>query len=362
MGFIGIKNVEFKPPLERGNPDPGLAQRYSEGCSRRHKTISWLLRNLFLLVLITQPIFSCAQHLDSEETCSFGCSPVAITQETPKYLSCPPMAVSPLQGPADITTKVNSTGNEPFRVVPGEKWWCGEVFPNSDVSLFRVPHADAFAAPVIQTRTTDDRPIEWGGLMVDSTRFLLFQHAFRLATEKDARTALSGPFFRDYYQSVLSIHGWNDGDPFFVNYIDHPMEGSVAGFLEIAHDPRYSRLEFGRSSEYWKSRLRGMAFAAAFSLQFEIGPVSEASIGNIQKVSTKTGVVDWVITPVVGFGWMLGEDAIDKYWVQRWENRTDSHFKRILLRGILNPSRSFANMMQGKVPWHRDTRPGVSHF
>ncbi len=198
--------------------------------------------------------------------------------------------------------------------------------------------------------------------MVDSTRFLLFQHAFRLATEGDTRAGLFGPFFRDYKDAVLSIHGWNDGDPFFVNYIDHPMEGSVAGFLEIAHDPRYRQLEFGNNAAYWNSRLRATAFSAAFSLQFEIGPLSEASIGNIQKVSKKTGVVDWVITPAVGLGWMMGEDLLDKYIVKRWESHTNSHVTRILLRGVLNPSRSFSNMMQGKVPWHRDTRPGVREF
>ncbi len=198
--------------------------------------------------------------------------------------------------------------------------------------------------------------------MVDSTRFLLFQQAFRLATESDTRAGLSGPFFRDYKDAVLNIHGWNDGDPFFVNYIDHPMEGSVAGFLEVAHDPRYRQAEFGKSSEYWKSRMRAMAFSAAFSLQFEIGPVSEASIGNIQKVNSKAGIVDWVITPVVGVGWMVGEDALDKYVVRRLEARTRNHFGRILLRGFLNPTRSFANMMEGKVPWHRDTREGVREF
>jgi hypothetical protein len=218
------------------------------------------------------------------------------------------------------------------------------------------------AVVVTEEHTADHRPVEWAGLVAASSKFLLFQHLFRLATESDTRAGLGGPFFRDYEKSILNIHGWNDGDPFFVNYIDHPMEGSVAGFLEIAHDPRYLHVEFGKNPEYWKSRLRAMAFSAVFSLQFEIGPVSEASIGNIQEVHSKTGVVDWVITPVVGMGWMLGEDALDKYLVQRWETGTQSHIKRILLRGILNPSRSFANMMQGKVPWHRDTRPGVSHF
>jgi hypothetical protein len=210
--------------------------------------------------------------------------------------------------------------------------------------------------------TADNRGIEWGGLLVDSTKFLLFQHAFRLATEVDTRRGLRGPFLQNYVNSVTNIHGWNDGDPFFVNYIDHPMEGGVAGFIEVGHDPRYRRVQFGRSSRYWKSRLRAMAFSAAFSLQFEIGPVSEASIGGIQRVPYKTGVVDWVITPTVGFGWMIGEDALDKFVIQRFELRTQNHAKRLLLRSLLNPTRSFANMMQGKVPWHRETRPGVWEF
>ena len=198
--------------------------------------------------------------------------------------------------------------------------------------------------------------------MVDSTRFLLFQQAFRLATESDTRAGLSGPFFRDYKDAVLNIHGWNDGDPFFVNYIDHPMEGSVAGFLEVAHDPRYRQAEFGKSSEYWKSRMRAMAFSAAFSLQVEIGPVSEASIGNIQKVNSKAGIVDWVITPVVGVGSMVGEDVARQICRAATGGSHPQSFRANLLRGLLNPTRSFANMMEGRVPWHRDTRGESGSF
>lgn len=140
------------------------------------------------------------------------------------------------------------------------------------------------------------------------------------------------------------------------------MEGSVAGFLEIAHDPRYLYAEFGTSALYWKSRLRATAFSAAFSLQFEIGPVSEASIGHIQSDSRKTGVVDWAITPTVGLGWMLAEDALDRYVIRLNEIKTTSHLRRILLRSLRKPIRSFSNMMQGKRPWSRDTRPGISRF
>lgn len=77
---------------------------------------------------------------------------------------------------------------------------------------------------------------------------------------------------------------------------------------------------------------------------------------------TKTGVVDWVITPTVGFGWMIGEDALDKYFIERFELRTHNHAKRLLLRSVFNPARSLSNMLQGKVPWHRVTRPRVWEF
>jgi hypothetical protein len=221
--------------------------------------------------------------------------------------------------------------------------------------------SDRFLQPVNVQKQSDS--VEWGHLLWDSAKFLMFLHAYRLANEKETREGLSGPFFEGYANAVGSIHGWNDGDPFETNYINHPMEGGVAGFLWVAHDPRYRQAEFGRSSEYWKSRLRAMAYAAAFSLQFEIGPISEASIGNVQDAAPgKAGVVDWVITPTVGFLWMVGEDAMDQYVVKKLEVRTDSHFKRLVLRSALNPTRSLANMMQGKAPWNRDTRAGITGF
>jgi hypothetical protein len=218
-----------------------------------------------------------------------------------------------------------------------------------------------FLQPVTAQKQSDS--VEWGRLLWDSTKFLLFLHAWRLTNEKETREGLSGPFFQGYADAVASIHGWNDGDPFETNYINHPMEGGVAGFLWVAHDPKYRQAEFGRSSEYWKSRLRAMAYAAAFSLQFEIGPVSEASIGNVQDAAPgKNGIVDWVITPTVGMLWMVGEDAMDMYVIKKLEVRTDSHFKRLVIRSMLNPTRSLANMMQGKPPWNRDTRPGIATF
>jgi hypothetical protein len=200
--------------------------------------------------------------------------------------------------------------------------------------------------------------IDWQGVFRQSMYFLTIEHTFRLATEEGTRNA-KGPFLRGYADSVRNLHGWSDGDPFYVNYVGHPMQGAAAGYLWVQNDRRYTTAEFGRSSHYWKSRLRAAAFAFVYSSQFEIGPLSEANIGYIQSRYPQQGFVDHVITPTFGFAWMVAEDSIDRYLLTAFERRVGNPQLRLLARGFLNPSRSMANMLRWKLPWHRDTRPGV---
>lgn len=144
-----------------------------------------------------------------------------------------------------------------------------------------------------------------------------------------------------------------------VNYIGHPMQGAVSGYIWVNHDRDYGTVEFGDGPAYWKSRLRATAFSAVYSAQFEVGPFSEASIGQVQKYYPQHGFVDHVVTPVVGTLWMIGEDALDRHVVKPLERRISNRFFLIMMRGGLNPARSFANVMSFRVPWSRDTRPGV---
>ena len=54
-----------------------------------------------------------------------------------------------------------------------------------------------------------------------------------------------------------------------------------------------------------------------YSFQFEFGPLSEASIGNVGLRPNTTGWVDHVITPVGALGFMVAEDAsIDISWYE----------------------------------------------
>lgn len=201
--------------------------------------------------------------------------------------------------------------------------------------------------------------VDWHGLAWQSGLFLGIQHSFRLATEPGTRAGLKGKFFPGWGHAAGNLHGWSDGDPFYVNYVGHPMQGAVTGFIWSHNDRAYLGAEFGANSYYWKSRLRATAYSWAYSTLFEIGPLSEASIGKVQSVYPQQGFVDHVITPVVGTGWMIAEDALDKYLIQRIERHVDSPVVRLLARGTLNPGRSMANLMRLKAPWTRDDRPGV---
>jgi hypothetical protein len=196
----------------------------------------------------------------------------------------------------------------------------------------------------------------WKPALLQSSFFLGVQHGSRFA-QKKMRRELGGPFIKDYFESVGNIRTWHDQDGILTNYVGHPMMGAVAGYFQVFNDPRGRDLVFdGRSEVYWKSRLKALAWSAAYSTQFEIGPISEASIGNVGKNPPTMAVVDLVMTPVGGFGLMLLEDWIDKRFIQSWENGRPTAKVRFY-RVVLNPNRALANLMRWKRPSHRDTRP-----
>jgi len=95
----------------------------------------------------------------------------------------------------------------------------------------------------------------------------------------------------------------------------------------------------------------------AYSLQFEYGPLSEASIGNVGLNPATNGWVDHVVTPIGAFGLIVAEDALDKYFVKWAESRTTNPVYRFAFRIVFNPARTLSNTATGRWPWHRDDRP-----
>lgn len=202
----------------------------------------------------------------------------------------------------------------------------------------------------------DDQGADILGAFVDSFKLLMIEHAWRVAFQEKTRAELGGKFWKDYKRSVRIPRQWGDTDAGWINYLGHPIQGAGAGYIWLDHDPSApSEITFTR--RYWTSRMRAMAFSAGYSLQFEIGPLSEASIGNVGMRPETTGWVDHVITPVGAFGLIVVEDALDRYVVKWSEERVRNRYLRMLIRLAANPGRTLSNSASGRPPWHRDGRP-----
>jgi hypothetical protein len=194
------------------------------------------------------------------------------------------------------------------------------------------------------------------GAFADSLKLLMIEHGMRIAFQEKTRRELGGNFWTDYRRSVRVPGQWADTDGGLINYIGHPIHGAGAGYLWLDREP-HAPDEFSYRPAYWASRGRAMAWAAAYSLQFEIGPLSEASIGNVGMRPETTGWVDHVITPVGAFALIVAEDVLDRYFVLWAERRVKNPVVRLLLRVVLNPGRTAANTARGRALWARDGRP-----
>ncbi len=236
------------------------------------------------------------------------------------------------------------------------------IFTASGATLTRAGDDDP-ALPPDPPKQSQEGGIRWGKLMGNTMTFLTVSHAFRWAKEEYTRDAtLHGPFFKGWASSIGNLHGWGDGDEFLTNYVGHPMEGAVSGYIFQHNDPKYREEEFGKNRAYWRGKTRAFVFSALYSAAFEIGPYSEATVGKIQKYWPQQGLVDWAVSPTIGLAWTLAEDSLDKYVAKYFEGKVQNAALRALVRSWLNPSRSFANLMMFKYPWHRDSRPGITTY
>jgi hypothetical protein len=223
----------------------------------------------------------------------------------------------------------------------------------SPTSTLLIRHRQYNDVDQVREKLIGDQSFHWSSAIKQSLIFLGVQHGYAL-TQPKTRRDLRGPFLKDYIRSVKSLHGWEDGGRFFTNYIAHPMQGSLLGFIQIQNDPKGMNLSFDNSNAYWRSRLKALAWSAAWSTQFEIGPVSQASIGNVG-LHRKQTYVDLVVTPIGGLAWIVLEDFVDKNIIHMIERRNSGNFYiKIASRTFLNPSRSAANLLRFKKPWHRD--------
>ena len=215
------------------------------------------------------------------------------------------------------------------------------------------------------------------GAFIQSFTVNMFFQAWRVAFDPGLRYEIAHkPFYHDWFASYAgyNMQRWGDGDDFVVNDVGHPLEGAVFARNFLINSPN-SWVEIGKNRRYWMSRLKALGWAAAWSTQSEIGPISETSFGNqggftyvpgcgtalsclnnpkYKPATNNTGWTDFVVTPLVGMAWVLGEDTIDKYIVSPIAENHRIIGGRVL-RSALEPSRSFAAIFSGRFPWELPT-------
>lgn len=220
----------------------------------------------------------------------------------------------------------------------------------------------------------------WGRALTESFTFLLIEQAYVVHTDFRWVVSENGiPFnhyWRDYRQSLSewTHSGWDDGDPNWFGYVGHPIQGALTGFIQIQNDPKSERLVFSKTRAYWKSRLKAALWNAAYSTQWNLGPLSEVTVEkygskdrqpwnqngtfpcNTKHCYTGVGQIDIVMTPIGGTGWLIGEDFLDQKVVRRFEASTQNRFLIDTVRVSLNPIRAGANMLHGQHPWYRASR------
>jgi hypothetical protein len=225
--------------------------------------------------------------------------------------------------------------------------------------------------------------VQWKPAIIQSVELTVFQHAWRAAWDPSLRYLVAHkPFWHDYGVSLTDYHmnHWSDGDSFVVNDVGHPLNGAVYGRVLLQNYPK-SYVPIGMHNGYWTTRIESFFWMMLWSTQFEVGPLSETTFGNqggfyysngcgtspaclttppwsanankhtgIGGVTNNTGWTDFIMTPVVGLGWEVGEDAIDRYIVSPIA-RNHRILGGKILRTALEPSRSFAGLFSGNFPW-----------
>jgi hypothetical protein len=208
--------------------------------------------------------------------------------------------------------------------------------------------------------------VSWWRVLSQSFFFLSTQHLGNIGLDHDTRNALErGNFWGNYVYCVEHYRWsrWKDDDPFLVDYVGHPMMGAVTSSIYEQNDPKQRALMFENTQRYWMGRLRAMAYSAAYSAQWKVGPLSEASIGSTGLFyytrardgvwTNETGMQDFFITPIGGMAWNVGEDVIDRYILRHVRHARRNKWV-LLASSLTTPGKSAANLTRFRAPYYRD--------
>jgi hypothetical protein len=250
--------------------------------------------------------------------------------------------------------------------------------PNAPINLpappLLPPAMPVVPLPISPPDIPKPKKWDWKASTIQTLEFTAFDHAFRVVMDPSLRSSLvHKPFIHDWFASYggYDLKRWGDGDDFVVNDVGHPLQGAVTSRIFLQNNPR-SFVPVSKNRDYWITLGQSMLWAAIWQAEWKVGPLSETSIGNAggwlyvpdcgtspsclnnpkypKPPTNNTGLSDWVISPLVGGLWVLGEDTIERFIVAPVA-RNHRIFGGRILRGCLEPSRDFAALFAGKFPW-----------
>jgi hypothetical protein len=176
------------------------------------------------------------------------------------------------------------------------------------------------------------------------------QQTYRLTLEDGTtRENLGGPFFKDWFASASTLCCWDDGDRMTTNYLFHPLMGSTTSFVFANNHRASQETPIGTSRRHWKAKGAQSLYPFIYSLNYELGPLSEASIGNVGLKPGEMTYGDFVLTPGIGLLISIGEDAARLHIIHRVK-RNHLYWGNTLAM-LLNPRRAVANVVGGRRPW-----------
>ena len=262
-----------------------------------------------------------------------------------------------------------------------------ESSPQSKILRYRsiqqqINPQQVLSGPSLEIKLNLSTKLDLGKAVRQEILFMATMHSFRIATQGFTRQTLSGPFFKDWWDSVR--HGmsprtatWGDGDPAIANLVGHPMMGAITVFGYFENHQEARRLNIEGSRKFLGHVLKAGLWSFLWSSCFELCPgMSEAAIGNLghpddpnskqfqrpAEERARYGLqnagccVDFVITPVLGSAWALLEMAIDRYFILPLERRTGNRKLKFLLRTLPNPARTASNGLGGRPLHYRGDR------
>jgi hypothetical protein len=154
--------------------------------------------------------------------------------------------------------------------------------PKAGLSTAFVFHDPIPSADPATTPSPEKGAIAWRSLLRDSIVLLLAQQTYRLTLEDNTtRENLGGPFFKEWFASASTLCCWDDGDRMTTNYLFHPLLGSTTSFVFANNHRASQETPIAISRRYWKAKGAQGLYSFIYSLNYELGPLSEASIGNV---------------------------------------------------------------------------------